>query len=159
MGHSIHDTGVMSSPRSTSQRITDTIALLARNGDGWLATSNAGGVHLIAVSACWTGQAVLLATRGDSLTARNLAATGSARLALGTPDDAVLLDVLVEDRRACGPGSGELGAAFTAAMGWDPAGEPGTWDYFVLAPRRIQAYRGYGERPDATVMRDGRWCG
>jgi hypothetical protein len=148
----------MSEQRTTAQRIADTIELLARNGDGWLATASPdGGAHLIAVSACWTGETILLATRDDSLTARNLAATGSARFAFGAPDDAVLVDASLADRRPSGPDSGELGATFTAAMGWDPAGEPGRWDYFVFAPRRVQAYRGYGERARATVMRDGRW--
>jgi hypothetical protein len=149
----------MSDARTTTQRQHDTLELLARNADGWLATASPdGAAHLIAVSACWTGSAVILATRGDSLTARNLAATGAARLAIGAPDDAVLLDLTLADRRPAGPGSGELGATFTAAMGWDPADE-GAWDYFVLGPRRVQAYRGYGERPGATIMRDGGWLG
>jgi hypothetical protein len=148
----------MSDARTTTQRRHDTLELLARNGDGWLATASAdGAAHLIAVSACWTGDAVLIATRGESRTAQNLARTGEARIALGAPNDAVLLDVTVTDRRASGPASGDLGTAFTAAMGWDPADEPGAWDYFVLAPRRVQAYRGYGERPGATIMRDGTW--
>ena len=158
MGHLAHDTGRMNELRTTSARIVDTLEVLARNGDGWLATASPeGGPHHIAVSACWTDGAVLLATRSDSLTARNLTATGSARLALGVPADAVLLDVTVTERRPSGATSGELGATFTGAMGWDPADEPGAWDYFVLSPRRVQAYRGYGERPGATVMRDGRW--
>jgi hypothetical protein len=148
----------MSRARTTAQRIADSLELLARNGDGWLATASPEGEpHLIAVSACWTGRVVLLATRGDSRTARNLAASGSARLALGAPEDAILLDVTVVDRQAAGPDSGELGQAFSSAMGWDPADEPGSWDYFVLVPQRVQAYRGYGERPGATIMRGGSW--
>ena len=150
----------MSDLRTTTERIADTLELLARNGDGWLATASPdGAAHLIAVSACWTGDAILLATRGDSRTAQNLAATGAARLALGAPDDAVLVDATVAARRHSGALSGELGAVFTVAMGWDPAEEPGAWHYFVLTPHRVQAYRGYGERPGATVMRDGRWLG
>lgn len=149
----------MNEARTTTQRQQDTLAVLARNGDGWLATASAGGeAHLIAVSACWTGDAVLIATRADSRTADNLGTAGAARLALGAPDDAVLLDLGVADRRPAGADCGDLGAAFTAAMGWDPADE-GAWDYFVLRPTRIQAYRGYGERPGATIMRDGRWLG
>jgi hypothetical protein len=148
----------MSMTRTTAQRITDTLNLLARHGRGWLATASPrGDAHLIAVSACWTGTALLIATRGDSPTAANLAAGGGARVALGDPEDAVLVDVRVEERRTSGPASGELGDAFTAAMGWDPADEPGSWDYFVLAPIRVQAYRGYGEVPGSTIMRDGRW--
>ena len=51
-----------------------------------------------------------------------------------------------------------MGAAFVGAMGWDPADE-GDWDYFLLRPVRVQAYRGYGERAGSTIMRDGRWLG
>jgi len=150
----------MTDQRTTAERIADTVQMLARGGSGWLGTASPdGSPHLIAVSAHWTGDSMLLATRGDSPTARNLAATGAACLALGTPDDAVLLDVVVAARRASGPESGDVGAAFTSAMGWDPADEPGAWDYFVLTPRRVQAYRGYGERVGATIMRDGRWLG
>jgi len=148
----------MSERRTTSQRIADTRDLLAHNGSGWLATASPDGEpHLIAVSPCWTGETLLMATRGDSPTAQNLGASGTARLALGAPDDAVLVEASVVERRASGPASGELGTTFTEAMGWDPAEEPGAWDYFVLAPKRIQSYRGYGERPGATIMRDGRW--
>jgi hypothetical protein len=150
----------MSDARTTSQRRDDTLALLAANGQGWLATASPDGApHLIAVSVCWLGDRLLIATRGESPTARNLSATARARLALGSPDDAVLLDASVSDRRRSGPDSGDLGEAFLAAMGWDPADEPGAWDYFVLQPVRVQAYRGYGEVPGSTIMRDGRWLG
>jgi hypothetical protein len=150
----------MSDARTTPQRQQDTLALLASNGTGWLATASAQGApHLIAVSACWNGTELLMATRGDSPTALNLSATGAARLALGSTDDAVLMDVRVAERRAAGPGAGELGERFLAAMGWDPADEPGAWDYFVLGPVRVQAYRGYGEVAGSTIMRDGRWLG
>jgi hypothetical protein len=160
MGHSTSDTACMTDARTTAQRQNDTLELLARNGSGWLATaSRDGAAHLIAVSAFWTDGTVVLATRGDSPTASNLAATGSAKLALGSPADAVLLDLDMTERRVSGPASGSLGTAFHDAMGWDPADEPGTWDYFVFAPRRVQAYRGYGERPGATIMHDGKWLG
>jgi len=148
----------MGENRTTEQRIADTLALFAENPAGWLATADAGtGAHVIAVSACWTGDALLIATRGDSPTARNLAATGSATLALGTPDDAVLVDLALTERRASGGAAGELGSTFMRAMGWDPAHEPGSWDYFLLTPRRIQAYRGYSDRRGSTIMREGRW--
>jgi hypothetical protein len=148
----------MSDARTTAQRITDSLEVMSRNGHGWLATASPGGdAHLIAVSALWTGATIVVATLGDSPTARNLAAGGSSRLALGSADDAVLVDVNVAERRPAGPGSGDIGEAFTTAMGWDPADEPGSWDYFVLVPGRVQAYRGYGERLGSTVMRDGRW--
>lgn len=148
----------VSGHRTAAQRVADTRALFEGNPAGWLATASPEGeAHVIAVSACWTGEALLIATRGDSPTARNLAAAGTAKLALGTPADAVIVDLAVVERRASGPGSGEVGERFTSAMGWDPAAEPGAWDYFLCAPRRVQAYRGYGERPGSTIMREGRW--
>jgi hypothetical protein len=148
----------MTTSRTTDQRAADARTTLGRNGDGWLATAgSSGGAHLIAVSACWDGTSVVVATRGDSLTARNLEATASARLALGSPDDAVLVDADVAERREAAGDAGDMGATFTAAMGWDPADEPGGWAYFRLLPRRIQAYRGYGERPGSDVMREGTW--
>jgi hypothetical protein len=160
MGHFTDETAPMSTERTTAQRQHDTLELLATHGRGWLASASPeGAAHLIAVSACWTGENLLIATRGDSPTGKNLAATRTARLALGDPENAVLVDVTVADQRRSGPGSGELGEAFLAAMGWDPAEEPGAWDYFVLRPVRVQAYRGYGEVPGSTIMRDGRWLG
>ena len=148
----------MSETRTTAQRIADTIDLFAGHPSGWLATAGAAsGAHVIAVSACWTDGALLIATRADSPTARNLAESGSATLALGTPTDATLVEVTLVERRPSGGGGGELGATFTREMGWDPADEPGSWDYFLLAPRRIQAYRGYGDRQGSTIMREGRW--
>lgn len=148
----------MNEHRTTEERIADTLALFAGHPAGWLATAGRDtGAHVIAVSACWTGDALLIATRGDSPTARNLAETRSATLALGTPGDAVLVDLDLAERRSSGEAAGELGTTFTGAMGWDPADEPGSWDYFVLVPRRIQAYRGYGDRQGSTIMREGRW--
>jgi hypothetical protein len=148
----------MTTSRPTAQRAADARTVLERNGDGWLATAGpSGAAHLIAVSACWDGTAIVVATRGDSPTARNLDATRAARLALGAPDDAVLVDVVVTERReATGPGD-EPATTFIANMGWDPGDEPGGWAYFRLEPRRIQAYRGYGERPGSDVLRDGVW--
>ena len=148
----------MSEHRTAEERIADTLALFAGHPAGWLATAAGDtGPHVIAVSACWTGGALLIATRGDSPTARNLAATSSATLALGTPADSVLVDVELVERRSSGEAAGELGTTFVGAMGWDPADEPGSWDYFLLKPRRIQAYRGYGDRQGSTIMREGRW--
>lgn len=148
----------MTETRTTQQRQHDTLELLATHGRGWLATASpTGSPHLIAVSACWTGETLLIATRGDSPTGRNLAATRAARLALGDPQDAVLVDAQVTEQQRSGPGSGRLGEAFLAAMGWDPADEPGAWDYFVLQPVKVQAYRGYGEVLGSTIMREGRW--
>ena len=149
----------MSGSRTIAQRHADVLAALERQGDAWLATASPGGSpHLIAVSAAWDGSTVTIATRSGSPTAGNLASTGRARLALGSPDDVVMLDVEVMEEAAATPDA-PAGRAFTAAMGWDPA-ELGTdWAYYRLRPVRIQVYRGYGELEGRDVMRDGAWLG
>ncbi len=68
--------------------------MLQKNGDLWLATASpTGKPHLIAASSWWDGNQVVVATRSGSRTARNLESTGTARLALGAPDNVVLVDV------------------------------------------------------------------
>lgn len=148
----------MSELRTTEQRKSDVIAALEHNGDAWLSSASPSGrPHLIAVSTCWTGSEIVIATRGPSRTARNLDATRSARLAIGSPDDAILVDVDVVESLAAGPASGETGKVFVAGAGWNPADEGPDWRYFRLRPVRIQAYRGYGESEGRDVMRDGNW--
>jgi hypothetical protein len=157
--------GTMTTARTLDQRRTDTLATLATNPAGWLASAGIGPddrptPHVIAVSVVWTGTALLMTTRGGTPTARNLDATGRARLVLGAPDDVVMIDV---DVASGVPASGEdpaslaARATFTAAMGWDPADEGPGWRYHELRPVTIQAYRGYGELGGHVLMRDGTW--
>ncbi len=148
----------MSEQRSTVQRRADATALLDQQGDAWLATAGrAGGAHLIAVSGAWNGTELVVATRDGSPTARNLDETGRARVAVGSPADVVMLDVVVRGTTPAMTDAGEIAAAFRHAVGWDPAEEGDDWRYFRLRPVRIQAYRGYGEQRGRDVMRDGRW--
>ncbi len=148
----------MSEQRSTRQRRADAVALLDQHGDAWLATaSRTGEVHLIAVSGAWNGTELVVATRDGSPTARNLGETGRARVALGSPADVVMLDVVVSASTAATTEAGAIAAAFRDAVGWDPADEGDDWRYFLLRPTRVQAYRGYGEQRGRDVMRDGRW--
>jgi ketosteroid isomerase-like protein len=148
----------MSELRSTAERTADVRAALARHRDAWLATASASGrPHLIAVSAWWDGSQVTIATITTSLTARNLDATGLGRLALGSPDDVIVIDTGVSGSVRVDEAHEELRAGFAATVGWDPAEEEGTWRFFRLLPVRIQTYRGYGELPGREVMRDSRW--
>ncbi len=150
----------MSELRSLEDRRSDVLDALARNRDMWLATAGPPGTpHLIAVSSWWDGAHVVIATTGASRTARNLAATGLGRLALGSPDDVIVVDVGVADSVAVAEADPQLRAGFAAAAGWDPGEVGPDWRFFRLSPVRVQAYRGYGELRGREIMRDGRWLG
>lgn len=148
----------MAQLRSTAQRKTDVVSMLQKNSDLWLATaSRSGKPHLIAASSWWDGSLVVIATTSKSRTARNLESTGIGRLALGAPDDVVLIDVQLADSTAVASAKPEMKAGFVAAAGWDPADEGDDWKFFRLRPLQIQAYRGYGELQGREVMRNSQW--
>jgi hypothetical protein len=150
----------MGEGRRIEQRTADTRAALERQGDLWLATADARGKpHLIAASAWWDGTHVVIATTAASRSARNLDATGTARLALGSPADAILIDAAVADGVMVRDADERLAAGFSAAVGWDPRDVSGDWVFFRLTPARIQAYRGYDELEGRDVMLAGRWLG
>jgi hypothetical protein len=99
----------------------------------------------------------VIATRSSSPTARNLVTTRRARLALGTPDDAILVDAELVEAIPATLDPGPVGQAFVARAGWNPAGQGPDWAWYRLRPTRIEAYRGYFELPGRTIMRDGAW--
>jgi predicted pyridoxine 5'-phosphate oxidase superfamily flavin-nucleotide-binding protein len=150
----------MSEGRTVEQRIADTLAALNRQRDLWLATADTSGKpHLIAVSAWWDGNHVVIATTAASRSARNLDANGIARLALGSPEDVIVIDAAVAESVKVHGAEAELAAGFAAAVGWDPRDISGDWVFFRLTPARIQAYRGYDELEGRDVMLLGRWLG
>lgn len=155
----------MTEPRTTSQRVADTHRLLETAPSGWLSTaSTKGRAHLIACTAWWREREgerdgeVVVATVGTTRTARNLRATRHARLALGSPEDAVLVDLEAVDLTPVLQAPAALRAGFHQAAGWDPAEEGPDWVFVRFRPTRIQAYRGYGEVQGSEVLRDGRWA-
>jgi hypothetical protein len=149
----------MSSLRSTAERKADVLDRLGRQKDLWLASADRSGrPHLIAVSAWWDGSHVLIATTGPSRTARNLTDNPTARLAMGTPEDVIVIDADVAMPTAA-EDSVELATGFAEAVGWDPREVGAGWVFFRLAPVRIQAYRGYDELEGRDVMRDSNWLG
>lgn len=149
----------MTEPRTTPERVTDTQRLLEAAQSGWLATAGAAGrSHLIACTAWWHDGEVWVATRDGTRTARNLRTTRHARLALGSTDDATLLDLEAQDLTPAGQAPA-VAEGFNAAAGWDPREVGSEWVFVRFRPTRIQAYRGYDETPDSDVMRDGRWLG
>lgn len=143
--------------RDSKTRKADVLAALGRQKDLWIATADPGGrPHLIAVSAWWDGSGVVIATVGSSRTARNLASNPTARLALGAPDDVVVIDARAADSRPASD-AGELAIGFAGAVGWDPRDVGEGWVFFRLEPTRIQAYQGYDELEGRDVMRNSRW--
>jgi hypothetical protein len=148
----------MSDLRPGPARAADARSILQANPDGWLATAAPDGQpHLIAVSTCWTGSDVVIATLAGSRTARNLEATRTARLALGAPDDVVMLDLELLATDGVDPAGSGLTGEFARGVGWSPAEEPGEWRLFTLRPTRIQAFRGYGEQAGRDVLRGRAW--
>jgi hypothetical protein len=122
-----------------------------------VASASRDGVpYLVPLSFDWDGDALLVATPAHSPTGRNLAATGSVRLALGHTRDVVVIDGDVEvlGIDALSP---ERGSRFTARAGFDPRAQAGPYRWFRMCPRRIQAWREVDELPDRELMRDGRW--
>jgi hypothetical protein len=147
----------MSSLRSTAERKADVLDRLGRQKDLWLASADRSGrPHLIAVSAWWDGRHVVIATTGSSRTASNLTDNPTARLAMGTPEDVIVIDADVAMPMAA-EDSVEVATGFAEAVGWDPREVGPGWVFFRLAPVGIQAYRGYDELEGRDVMRDSSW--
>jgi pyridoxamine 5'-phosphate oxidase-like protein len=148
----------MAKLRTVAERKSDVMSALEAHHDMWLATADAKGQpHLIAASSWWDGAAVIVATRVESKTARNLAETGLAKLGHGTPDDVILIDAVLEKSVTAALADDDLIRGFAGAAGWNPREEGDDWAFYRLRPRRIQAYRGYAELEGRDVMRDSRW--
>jgi hypothetical protein len=143
--------------RDGATRRADTLAMLAAPAiDVWVATASAAGVpHLVPVSLAWVDGRVVIAVAGTSVTARNLAASGEARLAVGPTRDVVMIDAVLERTVDVGADAA-LGAAYVAQADWDPRSSTG-YVFLVLRPVRVQAWREVNEIPGRTLMRGGRW--
>ncbi|WP_125777763.1 pyridoxamine 5'-phosphate oxidase family protein [Antribacter gilvus] len=143
--------------RPTAQRKADALARLStRHQDAWVATADGGAAHLVPLSIAWVDERLVIALDGTSVTARNLAATVRARVAVGPTRDVVVADVVLEATLPVAD-AGEVGEAYAAQADWDPRASGGTYQYLVLAPRRIQAWREADEIAGRTIMRDGAW--
>jgi hypothetical protein len=142
--------------RTTAQRKTDLLDLLAREEDAWVASAGAtGDAYLIPLSYRWDGARLVFATLERSKTTRNLRRAGRARAALPSTRDVVI----VEGPVAFVPAGAdpELADAFAARLNWDPRWEPQPYVFFTLTPDFIQAWRDVEELAGRTVMRDGVW--
>ena len=144
-------------PRDRATRKADTLAMLAWPAiDVLVATASAEGVpYLVPLSLAWVDERVVIALETASVTARNLTASGLARLAVGQTRDIVMIDATMEatiDASADDP----VTAAYADQADWDPRGLDG-YVYVVLRPQRIQAWRESNELPGRQLMRDGDW--
>jgi hypothetical protein len=124
--------------------------------DAWVATAAADGApYLVPLSLAWVEERAVLAVEATSRTARNLMASGTARLGAGPTRDVVLVDAVLE-RSVDVSSDAALADAYAAQADWDPR-EAAGYVFLVLRPVRIQAWREPTEIAGRTLMRDGRW--
>jgi Pyridoxamine 5'-phosphate oxidase len=143
--------------RTLEQRTADAKSALADGIDAWVATASSDGrAHLVPLTFAFDDGVVLAATTSTSVTARNVATTGRARVGLGELRDVVMLDV---EAVATPWASAEPSrtTAFVAARGWDPGTEPEGFVLLELHPHRIQVWRTVEELEGRDVMRAGAW--
>jgi hypothetical protein len=145
------------SPRDPQVRKADTLALLAAPAiDVWVSSASAAGeAHLVPVSLAWVDERAVIAVPETSVTARNLTASGRARLGVGPTRDVVMIDAVL-DRATGVDGDAALGDAYAAQADWDPRGDS-DYVFLVLRPVRLQAWREANEIAGRTLMRDGAW--
>lgn len=149
----------LSEPRSRRARRGDVLAKLAAPvADAWVSTASGDHPYLVPLTLAWYEERIVLATEGSSPTARNLAASERARLALGSTRDVVMIEARLEAVRpvaaaeAAGPGE-----AYATQNDWDPRAAGSGYVFLLLRPVLIQAWRELNELRDRTVMRDGVW--
>ncbi|MBW9108698.1 pyridoxamine 5'-phosphate oxidase family protein [Microbacterium ureisolvens] len=147
----------MAEPRDRMTRKAELLTALASPAaDVWVATASPEAApHLVPLSLAWIADRAVIALEGRSATARNLGASGVARLAVGSTRDVGMIDVVLE--RSVGvDDDASLGEAYAAQADWDPRGLAG-YVFLVLRPMRIQAWRESNERAGRVLMRDGVW--
>lgn len=147
----------MTAPRDAATRKADALAMWATpHIDGWVATASPEGApHLVPLSLGWIDERFVVAVQATSRTARDLAASGRARLAVGPTRDVTMVDAVLE-RRVGVDEDAALGEAYAAQADWDPRGDA-AYVFLVLRPVRVQAWREANEIAGRTLMRDGTW--
>jgi hypothetical protein len=147
----------MPEPRDRVTRKADLLAALtAPAADVWVATASPEAApYLVPLSLAWIDDRAVIALEERSVTARNLAASGVARLAVGPTRDVALIDAVLE-RSVDVDDDEPLGEAYASQADWDPRGVPG-YVFLVLRPTRIQAWRESNELSGRVLMRDAVW--
>lgn len=142
---------------STAQRRADALGKLENDKDVWVATAAGSAAYLVPLSLCWLDGQVVVTTPAPSPTARNAAASGQARLALGDTRDVVMIDASVASVVPQPDADPALAEAFRNRTGWAPDDAEGSYVYLRFQPRRVQVWRNVEELSGRTVMRDGTW--
>jgi hypothetical protein len=151
--------GMASAPRTGPQRKTDALAkLAAAEADVWVASAASDGTaHLVPLSLAWDGEHVVLALEAESATARNITASGRARLALGPTRDVVMIDAALDSVVPVADAPPHVADGYAQQADWDPRARPDGYLFMLLTPRRIQAWREANELAGRTLMREGAW--
>jgi hypothetical protein len=144
-------------PRDAARRRADSLETLSTPAiDVWVATASPDGrEHLVPVSLAWTDERLVIAVAPGSRTARDIASSGRARMAVGPTRDVTMIDARLERSVPVGE-AGRLADAYAAQADWDPR-DSDDYVFLVLRPVRIQAWRESDEIADRTLMRDGEW--
>jgi hypothetical protein len=147
----------MAAVRDRETRKADALRMLTTPAiDVWVATAGPAGLpHLVPLSLAWVDEKVVIALEASSPTARNLAMSGEARLAVGATRDVVMIDAVLEQSIEVGSDDA-VAAAYASQADWDPRGVA-NYVYLVLRPVRVQAWRESNEIPGRTLMREGVW--
>jgi hypothetical protein len=144
---------VSAAPRPRAQRKADTLALLRREVDCWVASADEqGNAHLVPLSHYWDGEALVIATPRSSPTATNLLRAGVGRIGIGPTRDVVLVDGRVTE------GVDDTTAdAHTEHAGFDARASGDDYVYLRITPIEIRAWREANELAGRLLMRDGEW--
>ncbi|MGW1378157.1 pyridoxamine 5'-phosphate oxidase family protein [Streptomyces sp. NPDC002446] len=142
--------------RDADERKRDALWRLRMDEDAWVSSSSGEGVPcLVPLSFVWHDGRLVMATKKNNPTARNLAARGDSWVALGPTRDVVLIESTAEVI-ASDALPDDAGAAFVHKLGWDPRGRDG-WVFLSFRPRRLLAWREQNELAERELMRDGVW--
>ncbi|MFI1203263.1 pyridoxamine 5'-phosphate oxidase family protein (plasmid) [Streptomyces sp. BHT-5-2] len=143
-------------PRDAGQRKRDALRLLETEEDAWVSSASPDGAPtLVPLSFVWHGERLVMSTKGTNPTARNLAARGESRVALGTTRDVVLADCTVEVL-ANDALPQDATDALAAKLGWNPRGRD-PWVFLRFTPHRLLVWREANELAGRELMRDGVW--
>ncbi|WP_310726442.1 pyridoxamine 5'-phosphate oxidase family protein [Streptomyces sp. N2A] len=142
--------------RDAGQRKRDALARLRTDEDAWISSGSADGTpYLVPLSFVWHDERLVMATKKNNPTARNLRANGACWVALGPTRDVVLIESTAETV-ASDALPDDMGKAFAEKLGWDPRGRE-AWVFLVFRPRRILVWREVNELAGRELMRDGVW--